>query len=238
MEIEALIHIRSSLRIVGGYEAPPEFGLFHVSLQNLTGHHVCGGAVISPGDLVTAAHCVLGAEPQYIKVIVGTTNLDQGGHQYDVQSILIHSEYNISVRQNDIAIVRIKGMFDLRSVRILHLGTKKLQEGDPVVLTGFGAQEPNGESSRRMHILNLTVFDQDICNFAMRYSRQVTDRMFCTFTRVGQGTCHGDSGGPLTWKNELVGIVSWGIPCAIGFPDVHTRISSYIPWIRYAIRNM
>lgn len=33
-------------------------------------------------------------------------------------------------------------------------------------------------------------------------------------------------------NNELVGVVSWGIPCAVGFPDVHTRITPYVDWIQ------
>lgn len=47
-------------RIVGGSEAPPEFGRFHASLQNVNGLHVCGGAVVSKWHIVTAAHCVHG----------------------------------------------------------------------------------------------------------------------------------------------------------------------------------
>lgn len=50
--------------------------------------------------------------------------------------------------------------------------------------------QPNGESTRRMHALNLTVFEQDVCRYAMRNTRDVYDCMFCTFTKMGQGTCH------------------------------------------------
>lgn len=47
----------------------------------------------------------------------------------------------------------------------------------------------------------------------------------------------GDSGSPLIKGDELVGVVSWGIPCAVGFPDVHTRIAPYIEWIQKYIRQ-
>ncbi|XP_052749974.1 chymotrypsin-1-like isoform X2 [Galleria mellonella] len=219
-------------RVVGGYDAPIEFGKFHASLQNLTGHHVCGSAVVSKSHVVTAAHCVLGAEPQYVKVVVGTNNLDKGGLQYNAEAININEGYDGTSRVNDIAIVKITGSFDLQHVTILDLDNNELSEGDPVILTGFGAQEPNGESSRQMYALNLTVFCQETCRYAMRYSKEVVDSMFCTFTQIGQGTCHGDSGGPLIKDNKLVGLVSWGIPCAVGFPDVHTRISHYTEWIK------
>ncbi|KAL0881774.1 hypothetical protein ABMA27_001557 [Loxostege sticticalis] len=207
------------------------FGRFHASLQNITGHHVCGGAVVSRYHIVTAAHCVLGAEPQYIKAVVGTANLDDGGIQHDVCSINIHKEYNFTERINDIALIKVKQPFDLKYTDVLTLYETELVEGDEVILSGFGARKPNGESSRIMHKLTLPVFSQETCRFAMRYTRNVTERMFCTFTRIGEGTCHGDSGGPLVKNYQLVGLVSWGIPCAVGFPDVHTRITPYVTWI-------
>lgn len=41
----------------------------------------------------------------------------------------------------------------------------------------------------------------------------------------------GDSGSPLVVNGTQVGIVSFGRPCAIGYPDVYTRVSSFISWI-------
>lgn len=32
--------------------------------------------------------------------------------------------------------------------------------------------------------------------------------------------------------NTTVGIVSWGEPCGVGYPDVFTRVSSYVDWIQ------
>ncbi|XP_041988762.1 chymotrypsin-1-like, partial [Aricia agestis] len=218
-------------RIVGGGKAPPEYGKFHASLQNLTGHHVCGSAIVSKNHLVTAAHCVVGADPEYIKAIVGTIDLDEGGLPYKIDSIHIHPKYNSTLRLNDIAVIKIQGDFDPTYVDVLKITEDKLKEDENVLLVGFGAQTPNGESSRRMLALNLTVFCQETCRYAMRYTRHVYDTMFCTFTKKGQGTCHGDSGSPLTRNGQLIGIVSWGIPCGIGFPDVHTRIALYAKWI-------
>ena len=42
----------------------------------------------------------------------------------------------------------------------------------------------------------------------------------------------GDSGGPLVADGKQIGIVSFGEPCAVGTPDVFTRVSSYTKWIK------
>lgn len=47
----------------------------------------------------------------------------------------------------------------------------------------------------------------------------------------GAGTCFGDSGGPLVINGNVIGLVSWGIPCARGRPDMFTRVSSYVDWV-------
>lgn len=218
--------------------APAEYGMFHASIQNITGHHVCGGAVISKLHVVTAAHCVIGVNPNYVKIVSGSNKLGFGGKQYDVSSIIVHDFYNDVTNEHDIALIRVKRRFDLRYSRILKLRKQELAEGDEVLLSGFGASEPNGPSICTMQRLNLTVFNQETCEYAMRYStRSVTKDMFCTFTMYGEGTCHGDSGSPLIKDMELVGVVSWGIPCAVGFPDVHTRITPYIGWIQKHIEQ-
>lgn len=54
----------------------------------------------------------------------------------------------------------------------------------------------------------------------------------CAFSGInGTGVCSGDSGGPLAFNNELIGITSWGFLCARGLPDGFARVSEYIDWI-------
>lgn len=67
--------------------------------------------------------------------------MDAGGRQYEVMTITIHKEYDYSLRINDIAILKIKGLFDFQYVNILSFYTKELVEGDLVTLSGFGAQQ-------------------------------------------------------------------------------------------------
>ena len=43
--------------------------------------------------------------------------------------------------------------------------------------------------------------------------------------------CQGDSGGPLVSNNKIIGIVSGGIPCAIGYPDVYTGVANFLDYI-------
>ncbi|KAI8420812.1 hypothetical protein MSG28_008014 [Choristoneura fumiferana] len=149
-----LLSTGSTLRIIGGHEAPSKFGYYHASLQNLTGSHVCGGAVVSERHVVTAAHCVQGTEPQYIKIVVGTTNLDEGGKQYDVEAIKIYNDFNFSERANDIAMLKISEAFNLNDIEIIKLDENYLNENDTVILTGFGAVQTIFRMSKSRRILN------------------------------------------------------------------------------------
>uniref|UniRef100_A0A6V7KK87 Peptidase S1 domain-containing protein n=1 Tax=Bracon brevicornis TaxID=1563983 RepID=A0A6V7KK87_9HYME len=62
----------------------------------------------------------------------------------------------------------------------------------------------------------------------------IYDNQFCALSENG-GTCHGDSGGPFIWNNKLIGLVSWGIPCASGVPDVFTNVNHHLDFINSII---
>ena len=48
----------------------------------------------------------------------------------------------------------------------------------------------------------------------------------------------GDSGGPLAAHDRVIGLVSFGmIRCADGVPDVFTRVSAYLSWIKNIMNN-
>ena len=65
--------------IVGGDPAAPGAHPHQVSLQTNFGFHYCGGSLITPEWVLTAAHCVVGDSPSQVRVVVGANRLSVGG---------------------------------------------------------------------------------------------------------------------------------------------------------------
>ncbi|GBP77386.1 Chymotrypsin-1 [Eumeta japonica] len=80
-------------------------------------------------------------------------------------------------------------------------------------------------------MINVTALSVSDCQEYYQRINPVVDTQICSLTRAGEGACHGDSGGPLIEGDSLVGIVSWGMPCARGYPDVYTRVFAFKTWI-------
>lgn len=134
--------------------------------------------------------------------------------------------------QNDISLLRTSTNIAFGNlVSSLPISSGTVGAGATAVLSGWGTLQNGGSTPNNLQFINLQTLTNAECQ-----SRQSPNPIFasqiCTFTRSGQGACHGDSGGPLVVQNVLVGVVSWGRPCGIGFPDVFTRVSSFASWIQ------
>lgn len=107
-------------KIVGGEAAVSSSWDWAVSLRDFTGEHICGGAIISPKYIVTAAHCVVtlfGFGLQvHMSIAVGMDRLNESetiGEVRKVIEIILHPSYNRTTKANDIAVLRLDSSLDL-----------------------------------------------------------------------------------------------------------------------------
>lgn len=225
-------------RMAGGHDAAEGAHPYQVSLQTIYNEHFCGGAIIDEQWIVTAAHCVIGWNPSYIRVITGTNQYKVPGKVYHVESAKIHCNYDRPMYHNDIALLKLKDpiKFDAKTQKIEY-DPVPLKEGDEIILTGWGSSVVYGEYADNLQSLKLGFVPHDKCVTLLKNDPGVDIGHICTFSKAGEGTCHGDSGGPLTRNGKLVGIVNWGEPCATGVPDMQASISFYHDFIRTTIKG-
>ena len=191
----------SPSRIVGGspvtpYSLPWQVGLVLPGSDRT----FCGGTLISPSHVLTAAHCINGRS----EVIVGEheINNQEDGTRHQVCRTTIHPSYNKETSYNyDFAILRLKEPVKL-GVRAVpaclpgsNLGGKALN-GETVVASGWGRLSEGGNQAIVLNSVSLPVITTKECKNAYS-SRSITDAMLCAGNIVDGGidSCQGDSGG-------------------------------------------
>lgn len=92
-------------RIVGGNDTTIEQHPWQISMTNF-GSHRCGGSILTPTKIVTAAHCVRGVMIPYVGIRAGSSLRTTGGVQIQVIRIIEHEDYNVPIYfDNDIALM-------------------------------------------------------------------------------------------------------------------------------------
>ncbi|XP_059061295.1 chymotrypsin-1-like [Achroia grisella] len=219
-------------RIVGGTKAANGSVPYQVSLRWFGVWHFCGASLVTPRVILTAAHCVQRARPIYFMAVVGTNMLRAGGKAYSIRKIVYHEDYDDDVIKNDIAILFTDKEIEFSStVDAIELNDEPVEKGEDLKLTGWGTTSYPGRLPNDLMQLELKAITYEECKEAHKNINEVFESQICALTKAGEGACHGDSGGPLVREGRQVGVVSWGIPCARGKPDVYTKVESFMRWI-------
>ncbi|EDV42198.1 uncharacterized protein Dana_GF17862 [Drosophila ananassae] len=223
-------------RVINGENASLGEAPYQISLQGMYGDHICGGAIVDKYHVLTAAHCVYGYNPSYLRVATGTVEWQKPDALYTVEEHWIHCNYNSPSYYNDIALIRLNEPIVFNEVtQPAPLPTEPLANGTTLLLTGWGSTELWGDTPDILQKAYLTHVDYPTCQAMMSNDPMNGPCHVCTLTSGGQGACHGDSGGPLVANGILYGLVNWGYPCALGYPDSHASVYFYLDWIRTMI---
>ena len=225
--------------IVGGVESERGAFGFAVSLQD-NGQHFCGGTLIAPETVLTAAHCVEGVSISRISAVVGREHLSTSdGQRAGISQIIVHPDYDAESLDSDIAILILQDTVVELPIGYLTDANEGLASpGEIATVIGWGTTREGGFAVDNVREAQVPIVSNAVANLPQSYGGDITDHMLAAgFAAGGVDSCQGDSGGPMIVSDaegnpQLAGIVSWGEGCGRANKyGIYTRVAEFAPWI-------
>ncbi|MFJ2750943.1 serine protease [Streptomyces sp. NPDC087297] len=209
------------------------------------GGQFCGGVVVAPTRVVTAAHClgvqVLGGPVESVadfRVIAGRTELRAAdGREIAVRGARVNPAYDPVSNAGDLAVLELAEPMPAHHVLpMAETGHGAYAAGTGAAVYGWGDTSGFGDYAYALRAAAVTVLADEVC--ARAYPGDAdgqyrAESMVCAGdSGGGKDACQGDSGGPLVAQGRLIGLVSWGRGCGrADSPGVYTRIAPLVDFV-------
>uniref|UniRef100_A0A8C3NG77 Uncharacterized protein n=1 Tax=Geospiza parvula TaxID=87175 RepID=A0A8C3NG77_GEOPR len=221
--------------IIGGRKADAHSRPYMAYLEIKNGRNTtaCGGFLIRPDAVLSAAHCMDKKGTVKVTVTLGAHNIrrqERSQQKIRAGKWVIHPQYSRKDGKNDIVLLKV-----WPNTSFLPEGSPPAQVGDLCTVSGWGWTSKAGDMSDVLMEVALKVQYAEICE-------QLSNNFQCqSMICVGdeeeeKATYKGDSGGPLVCNKKAHGIVSHGYEDCL-FPEIFTRISHFEPWIQKQLKR-
>jgi len=234
-------------RIIGGTD-PTESYPWMVGIYDNNGLY-CGGSLIDPYWVLTAAHCLDNVDPYFhqLQITTNQTKLTDFNNveKIKVKRFIQHPAWDTNNYDspNDLALLQLEKPSKQLPISLISNASNQTMSR----VLGFGTTSIQSDLMSDLKQVDLPLVSNEICQTVYQGLYHLIDTQICAGFAEGQkDSCSGDSGSPLiVWEQnqwQQLGLVSFGgnnkIPCAgANAYGVYTNLPKFKDFISNQINN-